>query len=695
MGDLSRKVNVLAGTRSHFGFSAGNTLPLAATPFGHTHWSIQTDHHSSWFFHPDHHKFQGFRATHQPSPWMGDWGQIVFMPFVGEIPRLDPDGRASAYHLMRPSPYRLAVELVRYGFVFSLDANRTGASLSWMMSGRTAVPFPEAPCFLIEGFTECKIEGNDILVSSTNSSGSTPPNFATYFVFRFPKDDVLEVVSEDHQRLVVRVIGEKSIVIAVAEVGVSFISFDQAKRNVRDWETEADTESGDLLVPQAWKLIFDQFSLTGPEEEISKFATCLYRANLFPRETHEYDHSGNPVHYSFFNGEVLPGEAVTDNGFWDTYRTVYPWFNLFQPEVSSRAIRGWIEAFKEGGWFPQWASPGYRACMVGTHIDAVIADAVVKRVEGFDARLALQGMEKHASQPGDEHGAYGRLGIQDYLELGYVAEETVEGSVARSLDYAYDDWCLAQVQRHLNEDSSKALARSQNYKRLFDPAVGFMRARHKDGSWSHFREFEWGGPYVEGGPWQSSWAVQHDPDGLAELFGGEEAFLTKLSQIVTTPPKFEHGHYGFEIHEMTEMAMANFGQYAHSNQPVHHVLYFFMLADNPKWHEFGREWIGKVLRELYTLDSFPGDEDNGEMACWYLFSSLGFYPFCPGRPEYIAGGTLFDSVKIQLPNGKVLTVIGDDQIALPILNGVSLKTNKLNHFELINGGELRLPKLSF
>lgn len=671
MGDLSRKVNVLAGTRSHFGFSTGNTLPLAATPFGHTHWSIQTDHHSSWFFHPDQHKFQGFRATHQPSPWMGDWGQIVFMPFAGDIPRHDPDGRASSFKA-KYSAHQIEVDLIRYGILATLEVGSRCAKLTL----QSEVPLTK---FLIDGYSDLFLFHNEIHISSTQNSGGTMDNFACHYVFRFPEGTILAESK----------VGERTSVFecqcsSEIKIGVSLISPEQAQRNVDE----------ELNSKQSWDSIFNQFELQGPEVEVTKFATCLYRANLFPRFTHEYDEHGNPVHYSFYTGEVLPGEAVTDNGFWDTYRTVYPWFNLFKPETSAKAIRGWCAAYREGGWFPQWASPGYRACMVGTHIDAVIADAVAKEVDGIPVKECLAGMLKHTFEKGDDAGAFGRLGIEDYLELGYVAEETVEGSVARSLDYAYDDWCIAQVLEKVGESSQEFLKRAKNYEKLFDPAVGFMRAKHKDGSWSHFREFEWGGPYVEGGPWQSSWAVLHDPEGLAELFGGEEAFLTKLSQIVTTPPKFEHGHYGFEIHEMTEMAMANFGQYAHSNQPVHHVLYFFMLANNPKWHEFGREWIGKVLRELYTIDSFPGDEDNGEMACWYLFSSLGFYSFCPGRPEYIAGGTLFDSVKIQLPNGKVLTVIGDDQIALPILNGVSLKTNRLNHFELINGGELRLPKLS-
>lgn len=657
--ELYSLVNILAGTDSHHGFSTGNCLPLIAYPWGHTHWTIQTTE-ARWFFHPDHQKFQGFRATHQPSPWMGDYGQLVFMPFTGEPPRLDPEGRSSAYW-RGLSPHRADITLNRYGINCAFEVNRASASLHWT----AAFEFPKFKIpptasdtthnFLIEGYTEFRLDARTVCVKSTQNSGGIPDSFGTYYVFEFDCDVQANEVAEG--RLVISLAAQKAMFRFSVKIGVSFISYDQAKQNIlNDKEDTAE---------KAWHKIFKRFRLKGQETHLKTFAHCLYRACLFPRETHEYDADGNPHHYSFYTGEVLPGEATTDNGFWDTYRTVYPWYNLFFPSRSSKAIQGWIKAYEEGGWFPQWATPGYRACMVGTHIDAVIADAVVKGTEGFDKEKALEGMLKHAYQKGDDQGAYGRLGIEDYLARGYVSEETVEGSVARSLDYAYDDWCIAQVQYALGQDSVELEARGQTYRHLFDPEVGFMRAKHANGEWANFREFEWGGPYVEGGPWQASWAVQHDPEGLAELFGGEKPFLEKLKKMFETPPYFEVGHYRFEIHEMTEMAQDNFGQYAHSNQPVHHVIYFFMQATEPEMRRYGRHLLKRVMNEMYTPNRFCGDEDNGEMACWFLFSSLGFFPFCPGKPEYIAGAMLFDEASITMENGSFLNLKRNELIDAP------------------------------
>lgn len=658
--ELYSLVNVLAGTDSHHGFSTGNSLPLIAYPWGHTHWTIQTNE-SRWFFHPDHHKFQGFRATHQPSPWMGDYGQLVFMPFTGEPPRLDPEGRSSAYS-NKLTPGFGVVNLRRYGIEAILTARRASSILLLRNC--------EQPRLLVEGYDSISQVGNEVHMTSTKNCGGVPDGFATYYVFRFPSASI-SVTEVAPDRTVIDWQSDiKSVVI-----GVSFVDFDQARQNLEnDAEDTADRH---------WNNIFRRFRIQGDETHLKTFANCLYRACLFPRETHEFDADGNPHHYSFYTGEVLPGEATTDNGFWDTYRTVYPWYNLFFPSRSSKAIQGWIKAYEEGGWFPQWATPGYRACMVGTHIDAVIADAVVKGVEGFDTEKALEGMLKHAYQKGDEEGAYGRLGIEDYLARGYVSEETVEGSVARSLDYAYDDWCIAKVQNALGQDSSELKQRAQNYKHLFDSEVGFMRAKHANGDWAHFREFEWGGPYVEGGPWQASWAVQHDPEGLAELFGGEQPFLEKLKKMFETPPYFEVGHYGFEIHEMTEMAQANFGQYAHSNQPVHHVIYFFMQSADPEMRRYGRHLLKRVMNEMYTPEGFCGDEDNGEMACWFLFSSLGFFPFCPGKPEYIVGSMLFDEASITMEDGSFLN--------LKRIHHLDHPPTPISHETLLHGGDFEFP----
>jgi predicted alpha-1,2-mannosidase len=431
------------------------------------------------------------------------------------------------------------------------------------------------------------------------------------------------------------------------------------------------------------------------DDQRRTFYSCLYRTQLFPRVWHEYDADGSPIHFSPYNGQVHDGVLYADNGFWDTYRTVYPLFALLMPERLAEILQGWTNACREGGWFPQWASPGYRACMVGTHIDAVMADAVVKGVTNFDLKTAYDGLVRHASEPGDQWGNYGRLGIADYLEHGYVIEDHQDHSVARSLDYAYDDWCLSQIARVLGhqEDAQRFQARASHYRLLYDSSVGFMRAKKADGSWREpFEEFAWGGPYVEGGPWQNSWAVPHDPAGLMDLMGGPEAFTARLDQMLTQEPHFNIGAYSNEIHEMTEMAAAQFGQYAQSNQPVHHVLALYAAAGRPDRMQY---WTRRVMDELYTPDSFPGDEDNGEMSAWYILNALGFYPLCPGHPSYVLGAPLLPAARVQLPNGRELVIesTGNTPGAVYVkqltINGQAHRPLWVSHNALMEGGHWR------
>jgi predicted alpha-1,2-mannosidase len=220
-------------------------------------------------------------------------------------------------------------------------------------------------------------------------------------------------------------------------------------------------------------------------------------------------------------------------------------------------------------------------------------------------------------------------------------------ATARSLDYAYDDFCISQVAEALgkHEDAAMFRERALNYEKSYDTTTGFMRGRNEDGSWLEpFNPTTWGNPYVEGGAWQSTWSVPHDPSGLISLMGGPEPFTAKLDEFLTCAPRFEVGTYGFEIHEMTEMACADFGQYAHSNQPVHHVLFLYASAGKP-WRT--QYWVRRVMEELYSPEDLPGDEDNGEMSAWYVLNALGIFPLCPGHPSYVFSTPLFDKVRLK------------------------------------------------
>lgn len=654
-------VNPLQGTDSSGGFSRGNTLPLIARPFAMTDWTLQTGEGGwGWFFSPRERALQGIRATHQPSPWMGDYGYFTVMAQTGRL-YLKPSQRASTYRLDESTikPHYLRVPLRRYStllemtptercsvFRFSFPKDETGRVIV-QMEGNSQVKIDQKTG-LISGFTRTKPDG-------------TPENFACYFVARFDRPwkkaglALEDKVDENSAQLTGTRAGAaiefESNSPVVMQLGTSFISPEQALQNLQN---EVGNKSFDVVRAEGendWNKTLNRITVTGgTPEQLRTFYSCLYRAHLFPRMFHETNAQGQTVHYSPYDGQVHDGVSYTDNGFWDTYRTVYPLFALIQPERYGEMINGFMQGYREGGWMAQWPSPGYRVSMPGTHGDAVIADAVVKNIGGFDVKEAYAAITKHANQPPTQRGA-GRNGIENYLKLGYVPN-----SVSESLDFAYDDFCVSQVAHALglNEDAQKYRARAMNYRNIYDAQVGFMRAKNENGEWrAPFNQYEWGGPYTEGGPWQATWGVQQDPAGLIALMGGQRKFIAKLDQMMTEPPRYDVGGYGQEIHEMTEMAVTHFGQYGHGNQPVHHVLYLFAAAGQPWKTQY---WTRRVMDELYSPEGFAGDEDNGEMASWYILNSLGVFPLCPGRPEYVLGSPLFKSVRLRVPGRNDLII---------------------------------------
>jgi predicted alpha-1,2-mannosidase len=593
----------------------------------------------------------------------------VICPQVGE-PLLSPHKRSFAYNpedaTFKPNVF--AAESIRDKTRIEVVPTERGAILRFTFQetkrARVIVQAGEG-----ESWIRINLENRSIEGVSRVSSGGAPERFGCYFVAKLDRSPISGTVfdgSGDFQGIVEAT--GKAVGVALEfptfegeavclRVATSFISLEQAWHNFSIELEEQSFEELAVTSADAWtnalsKIIVESDS----SKDLATFYSCLYRTMLFPRTFHEPNPEGGFHHYSPYSGLVHEGTTVTDNGFWDTYRTVYPLLALISPVKLGEILSGWINAFREGGWFPQWASPGYRACMVGTHIDAVFADAAVRGIQGFDLETAYQGMRKHAFEVGDAHGAYGRLGIKSYLEKGYVPDEEHEGATARSLDYAYDDFCLGQIARILGHtaDAKQFDERAQNYRKLYDPEVGFMRGKTDSEEWAEpWGEFLWGGSYVEGGPWQSTWAVPHDVQGLIDLMGGRQKFVQKLETMLHLPPLFEVGSYGFEIHEMTEMACAKFGQYAHSNQPVHHVLYLFAAAGEP-WKT--QEWVRKAMAEMYSPTDLPGDEDNGEMCAWYILSALGLFPACPGHPSYTIGSPLFRRISVKREGLPDLTI---------------------------------------
>lgn len=694
--DFTGLVNILQGTDSNYYFSRGNTLPIAAAPFGMAHWTLQSRSDSPWMFQPADRRLQGFRCTHQLSPWLSDYGHATFLPFSGD-PQWEPDARSSSY---RPEeaqllPYSLRLKFLRYQADVELIATERGCVISadFAEAGDTGLLF-EIPGK--NGTVEPDAANRIIRFTSSANAGGVPDNFAAYYVLQFAepwqKFDVRDVGS--NRIGVVRFTGkQRNLMVRIA---TSFISFDQAARNLQQ---EVGTRSLAELRDSgkaAWNRELGKIEIGGatPDQQRT-FYSCLYRVLLFPRTFHEPDENGKPYHYSAFNGKVEPGVMYADHGYWDVYRAWYPLMTLAYPERLGEILQAWVNAYKEGGWMPQFPAPGYRACMSGSLIDSLFADAVMKDIAGFDQEAAYEGLRKHATQPGNPAKGYGRQGIEYYLKMGYLPADHVNQSVAETADAAYGDYCIGQIAGRLgkSEDAAMFRKRSDNWRKIFDPRTRFFRGKNQDGSWMEpFDPFTWGNPYEEGAAWQHRWNVPHDVPGLIAALGGESATVAALDQMLALPPKFNVGVYGQEIHEMSEMAALPFGQYMHNNQPVHHVLYLFAAAGRP---DRTQHWVRRVLNEAYSPQNLCGDEDTGAMAAWYILSSLGFYPLCPGKPEYTLGAPLFKHAVVHLSGGKSLTIEapanGPDTPYSESLtvNGNPHSSHVIDHATLVQGARLQ------
>lgn len=691
-------VNLLQGTNSTMEFSRGNTLPIAALPFGMGHWTLQSHVDTPWMFQPAVRRIQGLRCTHQLSPWLDDYGYATFLPFKGNI-HLEAGSRASSYdfegaHLR---PYSLQLFLLRYRAHVELVPTERCAVLTAKFD---EVERAEAPGLLFDipdttGVIQPDPARHTISFTSKKNSGGVPENFATYYVLVFPGPwESFEVKQiRGHQVGVVRFRAGQSI---EAKIGTSFISFEQAALNI-------EKEIGSSSVPALreagatrWNEHLHRVEIEGASKDQQRtFYSCMYRALLFPRIWHEPNARGEMYHFSAFNGKVMPGVMYADHGYWDVYRAWYPLMSILFPERLGEILQAWVNAYKEGGWLPQFPAPGYRACMTGSLIDSVFGDAAAKGITGFNLADAYEGLKKQATTPGDPAKGFGRVGVEEYLKLHYIPADRIPQSMAETVDAAYGDFCIAQVAKALGkqEDYAMFMKRSENWRQLYDPKTKFLRGKNEDGSWeTPFDPFTWGSPYVEGGAWQHRWDAPQNIPGLIEAMGGKVASAAALEEMVTIQPIFNVGVYGAEIHEMSEMAAVPFGQYAQSNQPSHHMLYIFPHAGRPDRTQF---WARKVMQELYSPDNFPGDEDTGSMAAWFILSALGFYQVCPGKPEYTLGSPLFSRATIHLSGNKTFIVeaAGNRPEAVFVrsvsLNGQPQSGQTLEHADVMKGGVMR------
>ena len=711
--DLVDYVNPLMGTDSKYSLSNGNTYPAIATPWGMNFWTPMTSKMGDgWTYKYNENKIRGIKQTHQPSPWINDYAAFSFMAVTGKLKYKEEERQSWFSHKAETvKPYHYKVYLADYDVVAEVAPTERAAQFKFT--------FPEADSsyIMLDAFYKGSMvkiipEERKIIGYCRNNRGGVPDNFHNYFVAEFDKDFELNHTWTDDWKLlentldsegnhVGAIIGFKTKKGETVHVKVasSFISLEQAQLNL-DREIGKDSfEQTKEKAKQAWETELNKIQIEDDNiDNIRTFYSCLYRVLLFPRKFYEFDKDNKVVHYSPYNGEVLPGYMFTDNGFWDTFRAVYPFFNMIYPELNSNIMEGLANTYKESGWLPEWASPGHRDCMVGSNSAPIAVDAFLKgNVDTETAKVLFEAILKNATvSEGRPASSVGREGLEYYNSLGYVPYDVgVNENVARTLEYAYADFTIAQMADKLGkkEIANQYYKQSLNYKNVFDPSTNLMRGKNKDGTFqSPFNPLKWGDAFTEGNSLHYTWSVFHDVKGLINLMGGQNNFIKQLDGVFTMPPDFDDSYYGGTIHEIREMQIVNMGNYAHGNQPIQHMIYLYNHAGVPYK---AQEKIRTVLTDLYsaTPDGYCGDEDNGQTSAWYVFSALGFYPVTPATDQYIIGSPLFKKATLHLENGNsfVLEAANNSKENLYIqstsVNGVEKTVNYLPYQTIQDGGK--------
>ena len=704
-------VSTLVGTESKIELSTGNTYPAVAMPWGMNFWMPQTGKMGNgWAYVYSADKIRGFKQTHQPSPWINDYGQFSILPITGKA-EFDQDKRASwfSHKAEIATPYYYRVYLADYDIVAELAPTERACAM------RFTYPENDKSFVVVDAFDKgsyVKIlpEKQMIVGYTTKNSGGVPDNFKNYFVVKFDKPFTYKAAVADgtvgegnteatcnHAGAIIGFQTKRGEVVNV-QVASSFISEEQALRNLGELK-DGCFDRIKAEGRKTWNNVLGKIEIEDQNIDHKRtFYSCLYRSVLFPRSFFEYDAQGKVVHYSPYNGKVLPGYMFTDTGFWDTFRCLFPLLNVMYPSMNTKMQEGLVNAYKESGFLPEWASPGHRGCMVGNNSASIVADAYLKGLRGYDAEELWKAVVHGANNVHPTVSSTGRLGHEYYNTLGYVPYDVkINENVARTLEYAYDDWCIYKFGKALGKSEKELkpfLARAYNYKNVFDPETKLMRGRNKDGKFqSPFSPLKWGDAFTEGNSWHYTWSVFHDPQGLINLMGGKQNFNQMLDSVFNVPPLFDDSYYGGVIHEIREMQIMNMGNYAHGNQPIQHMIYLYGYSGQPWKTQY---WIREVMDKLYTAhpDGYCGDEDNGQTSAWYVFSAMGFYPVCPGSNQYVLGVPYFDKLTLHLENGKSLTVTAKGNsdntryVNAMTLNGATYNHNYLTHDAVMNGGNI-------
>lgn len=707
--DLVKYVNTLQGTNSSFELTRGNTYPTTALPFGMNTWTAQTGRNGDgWKYQYTKKTIRGFQQAHQCSSWTNDYAVFSFMPVIGRL-TVNEDERATGFshanETARPDYYNVQLD---NGITTEMTPTERGAHL------RFTFPKKQDSYIVLDGYTKMSmvkiIPEERKIIGYVNNGHYKPGNFKNYFVAVFDKPFVAWGTWENRKNTVQAAAaqaegdgvgaylqfkpGEKVQVKVIS----SYISTEQAELNLqRELGAFKSFDDTRKAATGIWNKYLSKILVEDDSEENkATFYSCFFRASLFSRQFFEYDKNGQAYYYSPYDGKIYYGYMYTDTGFWDTFRAQFPLNTILHPTMHGRYMQALLAAKKQCGWLPAWSFPGEGGSMIGNHAISLLTDAWIKGIRTFDPEQALAAYLHEATNKGPWGPANGRHGWKEYYQLGYVPYPEYGEATAKTLEYAYDDFCGYQLAKNVKAPFYEGIFAKQmyNYRNVYDSTTGFMRGRNSKGQWlADFDPTEWGGPYTEGCAWHWVWSVFHDVQGLIDLLGGDKSFVAKLDAVFTQPNTFKVGTYRRPIHEMTEMAMANMGQYAHGNQPIQHMIYLYNYAGEPWKAQFHAR---EVMKRLYnaTENGYPGDEDQGQTSSWYVLSALGFYSVCPGTDQYVLGSPLFKKVTISLENGKQLVIKANGNsgsnvyIQQAALNGVPYSKNYITHNDIVNGGLL-------
>ena len=711
--DLVEYVNTLQGTNSKFELTRGNTYPTIALPFGMNTWSPQTARNGDgWKYQYFKDTIRGFQQAHQCSSWTNDYAVFSLMPVSGQLKLSDLERGAKFNHdneIAKPHYYKVDFD---NGITTEVSPSLRGSHM------RFSFPKNEKAYIVIDGYTGAsgiKIDRKNRQITGFVRNGrgmDRVKGFKNYFVIQFDKSfqeagiwenrngKTWENQTSKEGEGIGAYIQFKGGQKVQAKIASSYVSLDQAQLNLkRELGKDRNLEQTKANAKAIWNKQLSKILVEGgTEAQMRTFYSCFFRASLFSRKFYEINENGDPFYYSPYDGKVHNGYMYTDTGFWDTFRGQFPLNAILYPEMHGNYVSALVDAYHQRGWLPSWSFPSESGGMIGNHAISLLADAYVKGLKTFNPEEALEAYYHEATNESPIGPSSGRQGWKEYFTLGYIAYPDVREATAKTLEYAYDDFCGYQLAKASGNKYYEEIFGRQmyNYKNVYDPEVGFMRGRKKNGEWvENFDPFEWGGPFTEGNAWHYLWSVFQDPQGLINLMGGNDNFISKLDEVFTSPNTVHVGTYGGKIHEMTEMQMANMGQYAHGNQPIQHMIYLYNYAKQPWKAQYHARNVMDKLYD-YTENGYPGDEDQGQTSSWYVLSALGFYSVCPGTNQYVLGSPVFKKTTITLENGNkfVINAPKNDKdhvyIEAASLNGQNYTKNFITYDDILTGGTFDL-----